>query len=183
MKARDYFQSLCVLYAAQEQRLNALDAKTGDGDHGSTMLRGLKAAVEADDGRQSKAFMRAAGGASGTLFGLVLHEFELHLMGDGFSMAKHLDRALARIKQLGKAEEGDKTMVDALQPAAKALAQGGSIEDAVAAAERGRDATTGMAARSGRAKYVEHGGAGHVDPGATSVCLMLAALAVDEEQR
>ena len=61
------------------QELNALDAAVGDGDHGSTLVRGLSRAAATDTGKRAMAFMRASGGASGTLFGLVLHEIELHL--------------------------------------------------------------------------------------------------------
>ncbi|MCP4314949.1 MAG: DAK2 domain-containing protein [Hyphomicrobiales bacterium] len=182
MTARGYFERLQAVFASEKTRLDELDAAIGDGDHGTTMLRGLNAAVKADDGRQAKAFMRASGGASGTLFGLVLHEIELHLIGSDMTPGAHLDRAIERIKALGKVETGDKTMVDALEPAARALEAGGGINEAVAAAAQGRDATRAMAARSGRARYVENAGAGHIDPGATSVCLILQALADAGEQ-
>ena len=181
MTPRDYFQQLHSVFASQKSQLDDLDAAIGDGDHGTTMLRGLTAALKAEDGRLSKAFMRASGGASGTLFGLVLHEIETHLAGSDMTLAAHLARAMDRIKTLGKVETGDKSMVDALDPAIRALQSGGSLDDAVAAAEGGRDATRGMAARSGRARYVENAGAGHVDPGATSVCLMLQALNTTKE--
>lgn len=182
MSARAYFKRLLDVYSAEEQRLNQLDADIGDGDHGSTMVRGLKAAVAADDGRQAKAFMRASGGASGTLFGLVLHEVEQHLGGEGEGQDLQLERAIERIKTLGKVKSGDKTMIDALEPAARVLQDGGSLQAALAAAEEGRDATRDMPARSGRARYVENAGVGHVDPGATSVCLMLQALLDAGEQ-
>ncbi len=182
MSARGYFERLLEVFSADEQRLNQLDADIGDGDHGTTMVRGLKAAVAADDGRQAKAFMRASGGASGTLFGLVLHEVEQHLGGQDAGQELQLERAIERIKTLGKVRAGDKTMIDALEPAAQALRDGGSLRAALAAAEKGRDATRDMPARSGRARYVENAGVGHVDPGATSVCLMLKALADAGEQ-
>lgn len=182
MTARAYFQHLLSIFKAEEMRLDDLDAAIGDGDHGTTMLRGLKAAAKADDGRQAKAFMRASGGASGTLFGLVLHEIELYLTDDKTALAAHLERAMERIKTLGKVAPGDKSMVDALDPAIRALEAGGDLNEAVAAADAGRDATRDMAARRGRARYVENAGAGHVDPGATSVCLILKALA-DRKER
>jgi dihydroxyacetone kinase-like protein len=175
MNARAYFERLQAVYTREQPRLDQLDAAIGDGDHGTTMLRGLNAAVKAEDGRQARAFMRASGGASGTLFGLVLHELEQYLGGAVPDL--HLDRAIERIKTLGKVKTGDKTMVDALEPAARALEGGGSLDDALAAAIEGRDSTCAMPARSGRARYVENAGAGHVDPGATSVCLMLHVLA------
>ena len=94
-----------------------------------------------------------------------------------------LERAIERIKTLGKVKAGDKTMIDALEPAARVLHDGGNLGEALAAASEGRDATRDMAARSGRARYVENAGAGHIDPGATSVCLMLQALAGQGERR
>ncbi|MEX3011501.1 DAK2 domain-containing protein [Hoeflea sp. TYP-13] len=182
MSARGYFERLLSVYVSEQQRLDELDAAIGDGDHGTTMLRGLKASEKADANKQAKAFMRASGGASGTLFGLILHEIELHLNGSDKSLAFHLNRALDRIKVLGKAEPGDKSMVDALEPAVTTLDAGRGINAAVAAAAEGRDATRDMAARRGRARYVENAGARHLDPGATSVCLILQALADAEEQ-
>ena len=183
MTARRFFEKLQALYGNEQARLNELDAAIGDGDHGSTMLRGLSAAVKAGDGLRAKAFMRASGGASGALFGLILHEIELHLSGSERSLAAHLGRGLERIKELGKVAAGDKSMVDALEPAVAALDAGRGIGAAVAAAEDGRDATRDMAARRGRARYVENAGKGHVDPGAASVCLILGVLAGEEEAR
>ncbi|WP_136658369.1 DAK2 domain-containing protein [Nitratireductor sp. XY-223] len=183
MTARRFFEKLEALYTDEQERLNDLDAAIGDGDHGSTMLRGLTAAAKAGDGLQAKAFMRASGGASGTLFGLILHEIELHLSGSERSLAAHLRRSLERIKELGKVAQGDKSMVDSLEPAVSALDAGRGIGAAVAAATAGREATRDLAARRGRARYVEDAGRGHVDPGAASVCLILGVLAGEEEQR
>ena len=180
MTAGAYFQQLQDVFAAEKPRLDQLDADIGDGDHGTTMLRGLTAAVGAEDGHRARAFMRASGGASGTLFGLVLHEIEQHLDAD---QPLQLDRAIERIRTLGKVKAGDKTMIDALEPADAVLREGGSLGEALAAASEGRDATRDMAARSGRARYVENAGVGHVDPGAVSVCLMLQALADQGERR
>ncbi|WP_419906711.1 DAK2 domain-containing protein [Hoeflea sp.] len=183
MTARRFFEKLEALYKDERARLDDLDAAIGDGDHGTTMLRGLTAAAKAEDGLQAKAFMRASGGASGTLFGLILHEIELYLSGSGRSLATHLERSLERIKQLGKVAAGDKSMVDSLEPAVSALDAGRGIDAAVSAATDGRDATLAMAARRGRARYVEEAGRGHVDPGAASVCLILGVLAGEEEAR
>lgn len=180
MDASDYFTLLQEIFRAEEQRLNGLDAAIGDGDHGATMLRGLSAAVAAPEGARAKAFMRRSGGASGTLFGLILHELESYLQGDGGSLAWHLARAAARIQDLGQVARGDKSMIDALAPAIATLEGGGSIGQAAEAAAAGRDATAGMAARRGRARYVEGAGVGHLDPGAASVQLILKALAEHE---
>ena len=79
MTAKPFFAALRARFAQETDRLNALDAAIGDGDHGATMLRGLTKAEAAEDGTRAKAFMRASGGASGTLFGLILLEIEAHL--------------------------------------------------------------------------------------------------------
>ena len=176
MSAERYFRALDEAAGSKMQELNALDAAVGDGDHGSTLVRGLARAATAADGKRAKAFMRASGGASGTLFGLVLHEIERHL-DDGDDLAKGLERACARICDLGEVRPGDKSLVDSLAPAAGALADGMSFAEAVSAAEAGRDATRDMRANCGRARHIEGGGVGHLDPGAVSLVLILETLA------
>ena len=174
MSAEPFFVALKGRFAAQADHLNALDAAIGDGDHGATMLRGLTKAETAEDGARAKAFMRASGGASGTLFGLVLLEIEAHLE-TGARLPEGLARACARICDLGEVTLGDKSMVDALSPAIDALGSG-DLESAIAAAKAGRDGTTDLSARRGRAQYVENGGRGHIDPGAVSVVYFLEVL-------
>ena len=134
MSAEAFFVRLQQSFADSTEHLNGLDAAIGDGDHGSTMLRGLTAAIAADDGRRAKAFMRASGGASGTLFGLILVGIEAHFEQfpihehreetiDDLSvrLAERLQTALERICDLGEVKPGDKSMVDALAPAVAAL--------------------------------------------------------------
>lgn len=174
MSAEPFFTTLRDRFATEAQRLNALDAAVGDGDHGTTMLRGLTKAVASGDGTRAKAFMRASGGASGTLFGLILLEIEDHL-DTGASLQAGLFKACDRICDLGEVAPGDKSMVDALNPAVAALETGG-LEDAIKAAIKGRDTTVDMKARRGRAQYVEDGGRGHIDPGAVSVVIFLETL-------
>lgn len=175
MSAEQYFTTLRAKIEADMVHLNALDAALGDGDHGTTMVRGLTRAVSAEDGARAKAFMRASGGASGTLFGLVLHEIEQHLEA-GSDLAAGLARAEARICDLGQVKPGDKSMIDALSPAVTAL-RDGDLAAAIAAGEAGRDSTVALKARRGRAQYVEGAGEGHMDPGAVSLVMMLAVLA------
>lgn len=165
------FLALCVTrFEALEQELNALDAATGDGDHGTTMLKGLRAAALADDA-PDKAFRKAAGGASGSLFAHVIAA--LRDVADGTPIGSALDAAAKRITMLGQAKTGDKTMLDALIPAAEME----TPRTAANAAETGRLATQVMAAKRGRAKYVEGAGVGHIDAGATSVAVMLSLFA------
>jgi len=161
------FLALCVArFAALEQTLNQLDAATGDGDHGTTMLKGLRAAGAAADA-PDKAFRKAAGGASGSLFAQVIAA--LDKAANGADLAEALDNAATRIATLGQAKPGEKTMLDALIPAAAA----NDAQQAARAAADGRDATREMAAKRGRAKYVEGAGVGHIDAGATSVAELL----------
>lgn len=174
MSTEAFFDRLHQTFADKLDHLNALDAAVGDGDHGSTMLRGLSSAVAADKGRRAKAFMRASGGASGTLFGLILVGIETHL-DSHHDLHAELTKALDRICDLGEVATGDKSMVDALAPAVDALKMSG-LAGGIDAAAAGRDATVDMIARRGRAQYVENGGKGHVDPGAVSVVIFLETL-------
>lgn len=174
MVAKPFFDALMARFENEAERLNALDAAIGDGDHGSTMLRGLKAASAAEKGKRARAFMRASGGASGTLFGLILLELETHL-DNGAPLQAGLAKACDRICDLGEVTSGDKSMVDALAPAIAAL-ETGDLDAAIIAASAGRDATKNLKARRGRAQYVENGGRGHLDPGAVSVVLFLETL-------
>jgi dihydroxyacetone kinase-like protein len=163
---------LVARFAVLEDRLNALDAVAGDGDHGSTMLRGLRAAEGAAD--PAVAFRTAAGGASGSLFAQLLAALVAHDMGEALSEA--LGRAATRIAAIGQAKPGDRTMLDALLPASLAP----DARAAAAAARAGAEATRGMVARRGRARHVEGAGLGHIDAGAMSVAEMLAVVAEEE---
>lgn len=175
MSAEAFFTRLHREFTDQMTHLNALDAAVGDGDHGSTMVRGLGKANTAEQGRRAKAFMRASGGASGTLFGLILIAIESHL-DSGADLATGLQTACDRICDLGEVKPGDKSMVDALAPAVAAL-KSGALSDAINAAAAGRDSTKPLVARRGRSQYVEDGGKGHIDPGSVSVVIFLETLA------
>ena len=136
-----FFSGLAERFRELEQPLNALDAATGDGDHGAAMRRGLEAAATADAGAAAKAFRGAAGGASGTLFGALVGGLEAALAGEK-DLPSALAHAAGQIAKLGMAKRGDKTMLDALIPAAEA---------AGAAAERRRSAGGGRS-RSARGR-------------------------------
>ena len=191
-------------FRQEEGRLNELDSVLGDGDHGATMVRGLAAVTQGLDATErpagagavltqaAKDFSAATGGASGTLFSSLFREIGVHsdLEVDADSFGRGLCAATERVMRVGKAAPGDKTMVDALVPAEaavksqepRATSLASLLAIAAAAAEDGAAQTIRMAARRGRARYVEDGGRGHVDPGATSVALMLRTLA-EEAQR
>ena len=178
-----FFSALAERFRELEQPLNALDAATGDGDHGAAMRRGLEAVAAAeaatDPGTAAQVFRAAAGGASGTLFGALVGGLEATLAGEK-DLPSALAHAAGQIAKLGMAKRGDKTMLDALIPAAEAAGaapNGGTAQAAAEAARRGAEATTRMTARRGRARYVENGGVGHGDAGARSVAEMLSEYA------
>lgn len=184
--SKAFLDALVRRFTALEAELNRLDAATGDGDHGTTMLRGLKAAGEADDGGAVKAFRMASGGASGSLFGAVLAGIEKHLNGE-LDLGTALGNAAEKVKMLGQAKAGDKTMLDALLPAGDAARSSANSREAMAAAalkaSEGAAATIAMRAKRGRARYVENGGEGHADAGARSIAELLAVLATFVEEK
>jgi dihydroxyacetone kinase-like protein len=186
------------LVAENRDHLTELDAAIGDADHGSNMDRGMKAAVAALDEtspatpgallkKVAMTLVSKVGGASGPLFGTfflrmstALGEAETVSASD---LATALRAGLGGIVDRGKAEPGDKTLYDALAPAVDALdaalgkdeTLASALEAARDAAVAGRDATTPMVARKGRASYLGDRSAGHQDPGATTVALLLEA--------
>ncbi|MFB4305810.1 dihydroxyacetone kinase subunit DhaL [Actinomadura sp. GTD37] len=186
------------LVAADAERLTRLDAAIGDGDHGHNLDRGFRAAVDAlpADAPPGKVLIAAGravvsktGGASGPLYGTVLRRAGKALGDaddvDAAALGAALRAALDGVQDLGKAVEGDKTMVDALAPAVAAyeaaLADGsdlaGCVRAAAGAAAEGADATVPMQARKGRASYLGPRSVGHMDPGAASTALLLRGLA------
>ena len=186
--------------SVREQRdyLTQLDAAIGDADHGTNMDRGFTAVVEKLDGLEGppgkllttagSTLVSTVGGASGPLWGTALRRAGRALGDaddfDGSELAEALDAALAGIVELGAAQEGDKTMVDALAPAVRVLRSrldagsplGEALAEARAAGEEGMRATTPLQASKGRASYLGERSIGHQDPGATSTALIIAAL-------
>ncbi|NWF25331.1 dihydroxyacetone kinase subunit L [Streptomyces sp. PKU-EA00015] len=181
----------------EADRLTELDSAIGDADHGTNLQRGFAAVVAALDkeppaapgavlvlaGRQ---LISTVGGASGPLYGTLLRRAGKALGDDAEVSAGQLAEALragvAAVAQLGGAKAGDKTMLDALEPAVAAL--GDSTESFAAAreaAEQGALATVPLQARKGRASYLGERSIGHQDPGATSSALLVAALAETAE--
>ncbi len=181
------------------EALTELDSAIGDADHGSNLDRGMTAVVAglaeqppADVGALLKQvgmkLVSTVGGASGPLYGTLFLRMATAAgpveQLDGPALAKALRAGLEGVTARGKAAVGDKTMLDALTPAVDSLeaALAGSrplaeaLSAAVSAAEAGRDATVPLVARKGRASYLGERSAGHQDPGATSMTLLLAAL-------
>jgi len=195
---QEWIRAFARLVAENRDHLTDLDAAIGDGDHGANMDRGMRAAVAAlDEAKPETAaalftkvgmtVVSTVGGASGPLFGTLFLRMGASL-GDAAQVtlpefATALRAGLDGIVARGKAEAGDKTMYDALDPAVIALERGVSdglakadaLKLALVAAESGRDATTPMLARKGRASYLGERSVGHQDPGATSIALLMAA--------
>ncbi len=182
---------------AHKDELTRLDSEIGDADHGSNMARGMEAVVAKLDPVPDDApalfktigmtLVSTVGGASGPLYGTFFLRMGPAISTDGTLDATALGAALRAgvegVQARGKAEPGDKTMLDALLPAVDAwdaAAGGGSRAASRAAAEAaaaGRDATLPLVARKGRASYLGERSAGHLDPGAASATLLLEALA------
>jgi dihydroxyacetone kinase-like protein len=185
-----------------EQRgyLTELDSAIGDGDHGTNLARGAAASSNKVDTERPEyvddlftlvgmTLVSSVGGASGPLYGTFFlrfaasagHRQELTLP----QVADALDAGVGGVVERGKAELGDKTMYDAMEPAASAfraaVKQGADAHSAARAAfeaaAAGRDATADLVARKGRASYLGDRSIGHVDPGAASTALMFEALA------
>ena len=192
-----WIERFAALIDEHQAELTELDSAIGDADHGANMARGMHAVVaRLDDAGNAAEIGKAVGmtlvstvgGASGPLYGT----FFLRL-GTAAGTTETLDAAalgaalragVEGVVQRGKAEPGDKTMIDAFIPALQAWDEAvGAGADAAAAAAAaasaaasGRDATVPLVARKGRASYLGDRSAGHLDPGAASATLLLEAL-------
>ena len=185
---------------ANKEYLTELDAAIGDADHGNNMARGFNAVVDAlpamegqDIGamlkRTGMVLMSKVGGASGMLYSNFFLKAAAGAAGKDeltdAELGELLTSGLGGIVQRGRAEPGDKTMIDAWNPAvaafSAALTDTGDVNAAMAAsvdaARAGMEATVPMIARKGRASYLGERSAGHQDPGATSTVLLLESLA------
>ena len=195
-----WIREFARLVEEHRELLTELDSAIGDADHGVNLHRGMSAVVTALGEtpptnpadlfkRTGMTLVSTVGGASGPLYGTAFLRMsatagEAETL-DGADLAKLLRAALEGVVTRGKAQAGDKTMYDALAPAVAAAEEavaagqslGTALDVAVRAAEQGREATIAMVARKGRASYLGDRSAGHQDPGATSVTLLLAAAA------
>jgi phosphoenolpyruvate---glycerone phosphotransferase subunit DhaL len=186
------------LVEENRDHLTELDAAIGDADHGSNMDRGMKAAVDTIEAEPQATggalltkvgltLVSTVGGASGPLFGTLFMRMGASLgtaeTPSDTDLAAALRAGLGGVVERGKAGPGDKTMYDAMAPAVDALeASLGDHESlptalkvAWDASVAGRDATTPMLARKGRASYLGERSVGHQDPGATTVALLFQA--------
>jgi len=196
-----WIRAFAAEVGAKKEQLTQLDAAVGDGDHGINMDRGMSAVLakldatteEQDIGALLKTvgmtLVSTVGGAGGPLYGTLFLQMGTAVSGkdelgpDDWAAA--LEAGIAGVQARGKAEPGDKTMIDALIPGRdalkSALAEGASFEDALRqsadAAGQGMRDTIPLVARKGRASYLGERSAGHQDPGATSSHLLLEAAA------
>lgn len=181
-----------------KEYLTELDSAIGDGDHGINMEKGCQAALKKIEGINSEfpsdllknismVLLSTVGGASGPLYGTIFMKLSLSLSGKkeiSFEdLEKALKNALDGIKALGKAQIGDKTMVDVWEPVVtefKKRLDSGNLKNLpqglIAVAEDSMKATIPLVAHKGRASYLGERSANHQDPGATSSYLFFKAL-------
>ncbi len=192
----DWIRAFAAVIAENKEYLTELDSAIGDADHGINMNRGMQAVVEkldageaADVGALLKTvgmtLVSTVGGASGPLYGTLFLQMGTSAAGktdlSGQDWADALAAGVAGVQRRGKAELGDKTMVDALVPAVEALRSslaggataGEALHRSTEAAHDGMTATIPLVARKGRASYLGERSANHQDPGATSSWLLL----------
>jgi phosphoenolpyruvate---glycerone phosphotransferase subunit DhaL len=188
---RRLIEALAGAVIGRADELTALDQAIGDGDHGINMKRGFEAVLAEIDALGERPLPEALiglgttlvmkiGGASGPLYGTLFRTLGKELTPEptAADLARALAAAIAAMKKLGRSEVGQKTMLDVLAPAQEELAAGGDglcarlRQRAAAAAE----ATIPMRATKGRASFLGERSIGHMDPGARSSSLMIAAV-------
>ena len=193
-----WLERFAGLVTENKDYLTQLDAAIGDADHGANMDRGFQAVLAKKSDLAGKdittilktvamTLLSTVGGASGPLYGTFFLQASQAAGGKSEISPEEfgvlLEKALAGILQRGKAAPGDKTMVDALQPAVETyqatLKSGQPFAEALLAAsnaaEKGMEGTIPLLAKKGRASYLGERSIGHQDPGATSVGLLFRA--------
>lgn len=198
-KIKEILKSINKVLDENKLYLSELDAKIGDGDHGLNMNKGFKAVVQKidtipdDDIRNiikgsGMALVSNVGGASGPLYGTAFMKASIRVSGKGEisieDFIKMLEEALGGIKMRGKSTLGEKTMIDALEPAIEqgkiALDKGLSSKEILFniqnAAYEGMISTKNIIATKGRASYLGERSIGHQDAGATSMYLILKTI-------
>ena len=195
-----WVRAFAAAMAENKEYLTELDSAIGDADHGINMNRGMQAVLaklegdsQADAGALLKTvgmtLVSTVGGASGPLYGTLFLQMGSSAAGkpelSDEDWAAALAAGVAGVQRRGKAELGDKTMIDALVPAVQALrssltdgsAAGEALHRSAEAAREGMIATIPLVARKGRASYLGERSADHQDPGATSSWLLLRTAA------
>jgi dihydroxyacetone kinase-like protein len=188
---RKLIEAVTGTVIAHTDELTALDQAIGDGDHGLNMKRGATAVLGQIDDIAAKSLPEAlrtvgftlvmkVGGASGPLYGTLLTTLgkELPPVPSRDDVVRALGSAIAAVKKIGRSDVGQKTMLDVLSPVYDELASGGTaLRDRVAQrAAAAAEATVPMKAIKGRASFLGERSVGHMDPGARSSSLMIAAI-------
>ena len=189
VELKHILQKCCFIFGEKEQALNELDSKIGDGDTGSTLAGAARALTEELDRLplgDTKQFFeamgdllsKAMGGSSGVLIAIFFSAAG-QKFNDTLEWPKALEAGLDRVMEVGGAQVGDRTMIDALAPAFKALNEGKTLFDVAKAARSGADATKKMPiARAGRASYLSKRVLENItDPGAEAVACLFEGLA------
>jgi dihydroxyacetone kinase phosphoprotein-dependent L subunit len=195
-KARALFSLWRARFARQEERLNALDRAIGDGDHGTTVARAFRAAerrvltgefttLGALFDAAATTLAESAGGAIGPLISALVAQGGTAFHGTTAvamsAIVRCFEQGVDAVQAVGHAEVGDKTLLDALMPAVKALrahADGdpsAAFDVALEAAQRGAADTAQMVATYGRARFLGERARGHEDPGANTICVLIEA--------
>lgn len=195
-----WIKSYATVIRDNKEYLTQLDAAIGDADHGANMDRGFQAVLgkmpelaDKDIGTIFKTvgmtLLSTVGGAGGPLYGTLFLQAGMKTAGkmelNLEDLVTTIEAAVGGVVMRGKAEPGDKTMVDALTPALAALKQaseenipiGEAIQRCAEAGKQGMEATIPLVAKKGRASYLGERSAGHQDPGATSTYLLLKTAA------
>jgi dihydroxyacetone kinase-like protein len=190
---RKLIEAVTGVVIAHADELTALDQAIGDGDHGLNMKRGATAVLDQIDAITAKTLPEAlktvgltlvmkVGGASGPLYGTLFTTLgkELPAAPSHDDVVRALGAAIAAVKKIGRSDVGQKTMLDVLSPVYDELASGGTAlrQRAAAAAV----ATVPMKAIKGRASFLGERSVGHMDPGARSSSLMIAAICAAMEE-
>jgi dihydroxyacetone kinase-like protein len=184
---RELIRAVAERVIRHSEELVALDQAIGDGDHGINMKRGFEAVLADIDGHAAKplpdalkaigmALVMKVGGASGPLYGTLFMTLGKELPAEPriADAARALGAAIDAVKARGKSDVGQKTMLDVLAPVRDALA---AEKDLVVAADVAAEATVPMKAVRGRASFLGDRSIGHMDPGARSSALIVAAVA------
>ncbi len=195
----ELIRALIATIDANADAVTELDQAIGDGDHVFNLQRGLQALqLHADEiaaldwpaawQKIGMTVMSAVGGASGSLYATLFIALAKHARDNGEDMrgfSNALLQAVEAVKQRGKADVGEKTMLDVLVPTALALqretAANSALPETLArvcqVAAEGAEATRNMVATKGRASFLGERSKGHVDAGAKTAQLMIAAIA------
>jgi len=196
----DCLRKMAAVIHENKEHLTELDAAIGDADHGINMDRGFQTVLKKMPSVEDKdagtilktagmALVSSVGGAGGPLYGTAFMQAGMALAGkyelETEDILAALDAALKGVVMRGKANLGDKTMVDAITPAVAAMREAltngadtaNALKEATAAAEKGMKDTIPMLAKKGRASYLGERSIGHQDPGATSSYLLLRVMA------